>query len=367
MGRASSRGAPLFRVVLLLVGGLVAAEVGVRIWAGVRGFDRERIGGLVGRAVEPESTAGGFELTRSALVRPSEHADVVYELKPGVRGTLGGRLVHTNSHGLRGREIEREKPTGTFRIVGLGDSHMFGSGVAQGQNYLDRLERRLNSTAPPGRRYQTLNFATPGFNTAQEVAMFERRALEFDPDLVVIHFVNDDLGPPRYLGDPDARERGGSPSYLLSLLTVLFSPAEEAEEPPPPLLVHVTEASERLVESLADRDYMAGQEGMERALERLALLTGERRIPVVLLMLGSGDAVRSSVRDLGERLGFHPLNALPYFREQLMADGDEPTREEWRAAYFLSGERPSELAHRAYAEALLAKIRELESSASPGS
>lgn len=360
MTEGRARSSRLLKVALLLAAGLVAAEVGVRLYAGVKGVGASELGSLVGG--EPTETARrSAELTRSGIVRPSAHDELIYELKPGVRGTLGARLVHTNSHGMRDREIELRKPENTFRIVGLGDSHMFGTGVAQGQTYLDLLERRLNAASASGHRYETLNFATPGFNTAQEVAMLEHRALEFDPDLVILHFINDDLGAPRYLRDPSARA-GGARSYLLGLLAAL-NRSEDEEEAAPPLLMRASDAGESLLEELGGNDYLAGQEGAHRALERLARLADERDIPVVVLMLGDGGAVRGAVRELAERLGFHFVNALPHFRERLLADGSEPTREEWRSAYFQRGDLPTELAHQVYAEALLEKVRELEPAA----
>ena len=41
---------------------------------------------------------------------------------------------------------------------------MFGWGVGEGEPYLEIVERRLNERAQPGRRYEVLNFAAPGYN-----------------------------------------------------------------------------------------------------------------------------------------------------------------------------------------------------------
>ena len=81
------------------------------------------------------------------LVQISPHPDVVYELKPGLVGTYLDRPLRTNAYGLRDRDYPVAKPEGTFRIVGLGDSVMFGWGVAQDEPFLEVLERRLAETS----------------------------------------------------------------------------------------------------------------------------------------------------------------------------------------------------------------------------
>src|ERR1700761_3409031 len=122
---------------LLLIAGsaalaLAVAEAGLRVWMGVKDEDpaelrhrleRSRRGSLA------EADRGAFSLM--GLVEPSEFQDIVYELKPRLDGTFRGQPVRTNGFGLRGDECTLQKPPHTFRIVGLGDSHMFGWGVGQ--------------------------------------------------------------------------------------------------------------------------------------------------------------------------------------------------------------------------------------------
>lgn len=334
----------MLRIVLLLLGVLLAVEVGLRL------FDQDK------RARATDFDGAG-ELTRSGLLQPSRQEELVYELKPGVRGLLGNRLVHINELGLRGRERQMKKPPNSYRIVGLGDSHMFGLGVAEGQTYLDLLERRLNATAVGERRYEAINFGTPGFNTVQEVAMFELRALRFEPDLVLVHFVTDDFRPPRYLGNPSTSE--GMTSYLFDLISTRLTPADEGE-PAPPLLVRSDKASKKLLGEVSDRDYMAGKEGARRSLERLVRIASEREVPVVFMMLGESGPARSVAREIAQELGLHYVNALPHFHEQMVAGELELTRDAWKSAFFLSGDQPSALAHRVYAEVLFQKLAELE-------
>lgn len=343
--RPSSSRKGLIWSVLLLLGALLLAEAGLRMYASAHDLEPEELGR---RGAEAETA--GAELSTFDLLRPSHHDRVIYELEAGVRGTLGGRLVETNAHGFRGRERDLEKPAGVFRIVGLGDARMFGSGVAEGQTFLDLLERRLNAAGRGEQRYEALNFAVPGFNTVQEVAMLEHRALAFDPDLVMVHFVGDDVGGPRFVRGPAAESR--SPSYLVRWLGAL----RQAEPAGAPTLVRASELGrEQLLESVGDAPEW-GRQGVVSALERLAELVAERRTPVIVMMLGDEGADRAAVRDAAGRLGFRTVNAVRRFRDHLDADGIELTREAWRRAFFLHGDHPTPLAHRLYAEVLFDEL-----------
>jgi len=60
------------------------------------------------------------------------------------------------------------RAAGTFRVVGIGDSAMFGSGVSDGENHLAILERIVGRRFP-GLKVETINTAVPGYNTIMEV------------------------------------------------------------------------------------------------------------------------------------------------------------------------------------------------------
>jgi lysophospholipase L1-like esterase len=101
---------------------------------------------------------------------------------------------------MRDRERDAGKAPGSFRILALGDSHLFGWGVAEDQTMAARLESALDRDAPG--RFEVLNAGVPGYNAVMEARVFERRADELDPDLVLIHFVYNDKDLPNFLADP---------------------------------------------------------------------------------------------------------------------------------------------------------------------
>ena len=102
-------------------------------------------------------------------------------------------VVSTNSFGMRADELEGEKPAGIRRIIGLGDSFAMGYGVERQDSWLEVLERSLNTrTEESGSpvRYETINAAVPGHDPVFSYQMLYRRAIRFQPDIVILA-VND--------------------------------------------------------------------------------------------------------------------------------------------------------------------------------
>lgn len=88
--------------------------------------------------------------------------------------------LRINSQGVRAdREIPPEPPPGVRRIVGLGDSFLFGHGVELEESFLALLEEMLPGT-------ETVNLGVQGHGTDQHLLMLETRGLRFQPDLVLL-------------------------------------------------------------------------------------------------------------------------------------------------------------------------------------
>ena len=90
-----------------------------------------------------------------------------------------------------------------MRLVGLGDSVMFGWGVDDGLDYLSVLERRLNEREPKT-AWEVVNTAVPGYNTVMEVETLKRRGLAYAPDIVILGYCVNDLSLPQFVeAEPD--------------------------------------------------------------------------------------------------------------------------------------------------------------------
>ena len=106
-----------------------------------------------------------------------------------------------NSAGWRDGEHTLEKPAETFRILGLGDSYLFGQGVKPQDRCLDCLPEHLHRHWPEI-RFETINTGQPGYNTVQELHSLERCGWKYSPDLVILHFVPNDIEEDIYTEKP---------------------------------------------------------------------------------------------------------------------------------------------------------------------
>jgi len=102
----------------------------------------------------------------------------------------------TNNLGLR-EEKNYNKKSNTFRIVFIGDSIVFGSGVESNKSFVKQLENTLNNplTKPNKKvinlaksKYEVINIGKPGIGLPDYYEM-EKQAIEkLNPDLILIGF-----------------------------------------------------------------------------------------------------------------------------------------------------------------------------------
>ena len=351
----------LFYRAILVVGStalvLAACEAGVRLYLRLSDPAAEDLEARLedSRRASPERVFSRGNLM--GLVRASADPEIVYELKPGLRGRFAGQPFEISSQGLRDREYPRQKPPGTLRIAGLGDSVMFGWGVGQPELYLEVLERRLNG-APRTPRVEVLNFAVPGYNTAMEVAVFERKALAFDPDLVILHFVPNDLALPPFL-QPPRRLGSLGRSFLLELVRNRLQGLPGLREPR--LFPRDAESPSDPRQVPERYRHMVGEDGFRRAMARLATLTRERSLPVIVITLQQAEEPWTLVRQVVEEHGFHLLVTGPTFLSYLAEHGIEPSRQGWGETLWVSprDSHPNALGHRLYAEMLFETLQDL--------
>jgi lysophospholipase L1-like esterase len=113
---------------------------------------------------------------------------------PNLHTIRNGVLVETNSHGQRGGEYAPAKGDQLFRVIGLGDSYTFGTGVPFPDTYLEVLRGLLEQDRPQtGLDYEVLNFGVEGYNTRQEAAYFASEGPVLKPDLVLLGYLFNDI------------------------------------------------------------------------------------------------------------------------------------------------------------------------------
>jgi hypothetical protein len=157
-------------VLASLAFALVALEVGARMYLGER-FEQ---GAWVG---SPQAVCGRFD----AELGWANRADTSWRIK-GHKVTYD---VSMNSAGHRGREHARAKPEGVLRILLLGDSTSWGWGVDDDQAFAHLVEQQLD--------VEVINLAVPGYSTDQQLLQLEREGWDWDPDLVLLGVVHNDL------------------------------------------------------------------------------------------------------------------------------------------------------------------------------
>ena len=94
----------------------------------------------------------------------------------------------TNSHGQRDKERTLQKPEGIRRVLLLGDSVVEGYGLPEADTISHRLE-----ALHTGGSTEVLNFGVSAYCTRAEIELLEVKGLRFDPDVVVLAFVENDF------------------------------------------------------------------------------------------------------------------------------------------------------------------------------
>ena len=219
--------------------------------------------------------AGEYHLDKKA----DEH--LVFRHKPSWETRYGEVLVTYNERGLRDRPI-LPKAEGEYRILALGDSVTFGWGVPQHQIFAFRLEQLLQGSLQ--RPVRVINSGVGGYNTVQEVTYFKQEGVTFQPDLVMLTYVQNDIEENKGPFDPwTARSlRGKSlPGMLKTLLGKLWFFR----------LVHHTYhyALPKQLKGQSSNPLQGGKGWSDSmsALGELAAMCEEHQIPLIVFFRGS--------------------------------------------------------------------------------
>jgi len=91
-----------------------------------------------------------------------------------------------NSHGFRGDEFEKEKPSDTFRIFALGGSTTFGVGAADNETWPVYLQKIMNEKIT-GKNIEVINFGLSGATTESYHELIKNKIGSLDPDLIIMY------------------------------------------------------------------------------------------------------------------------------------------------------------------------------------
>jgi hypothetical protein len=199
--------------------------------------------------------------------------------------------IEINAFGMRAPQYAKRKLSGTFRILMIGDSTLYGgSYIDQRELYSRQLEQHLRSAAG-GRRVEILAVGVNAWGPFHEIGYIEKFGT-FDADLAMICLPVEDIYRPLYGIEklPFSKVHRPPRLGLEELMIHLAWRLRETENGPP---------------SAEERSWN-GQHGLE-AYNRLAGLLRNRGIEVMFQVLpssqtGTGGPVRATeARDV-ERL-----------------------------------------------------------------
>jgi hypothetical protein len=114
---------------------------------------------------------------------------------PGQRGERRFPGVFTfrysnNSLGWRGRREYREAKQTDYRVLFLGDSFTYGTGVNDDQTFAALVEKALGREHPS---VEVMNAGCPGKGTDYELKLFQTLGRKYHPDLTVLCFFSNDF------------------------------------------------------------------------------------------------------------------------------------------------------------------------------
>jgi lysophospholipase L1-like esterase len=116
--------------------------------------------------------------------------------KPGVSGWADNYgtppfYVRINSKGLRDSPMNLEKPSNTTRVLVIGDSYTFGTGVNRTDIFTEVTEKKLGEKFPR-RNIQVINGGIVNAGMKDYYLFLKHRGLNYNPDIVVIGFIGND-------------------------------------------------------------------------------------------------------------------------------------------------------------------------------
>ena len=172
-------------VVLSLALSLVLVEIVGRLVLGKVSNDAryyQALEGLVIRSapiLEETRTPGKFDKNRGYALSANGKSERTYLGQPYTEST--------NSLGFRSREIEPRIP-GEYRVMLVGDSFFFSSGVDDKDSLGVQLEEVAGADAALKRMLRVYNFGHPGYCGVQELIVTRTYAERVKPDALVLGF-----------------------------------------------------------------------------------------------------------------------------------------------------------------------------------
>lgn len=149
-------------------------------------------------------------------VMTAPNPDMTFMLQPNKDFVTLGVPFRTNEFGFRDEPL-RPKTPGMFRILVVGDSVTFGTGVKNEETFPNVLEKKLAGRARPSHSVDVINAGISAYNIRNIRGQMQEFMPKIQPSLVVYVFVENDLddsvspGPNNYLAAYDPQKPAEEP------------------------------------------------------------------------------------------------------------------------------------------------------------
>jgi hypothetical protein len=278
-------------------------------------------------------------------VQLSDNRKIIYEIKENIKvnvKTVWGdkktqkinnvvkHHLRTNSSGTRCgwddcKNPSLSKPRDVKRIIGIGDSVMYGFNLNFKDSYLSLLEDSLNHFNLKKSRWEVINLAVFGYNTVMEVEALKEKGLAMKPDIVVVGYVPNDLNLPNFIRNEEDYYTVGRSFFLeyiccrVGLLDMKIRRKVEF------IMANIGLNKPSQVPSKY-KD-MVGWKSYEAAMSELADLGAKNDFEVVVVYythgFGKGLAANNRSRELSKKLGFKIVDMEPVL-DSIMKKMDMP-------------------------------------------
>ncbi len=290
------------------------------------------------------------------MVQPAPNADMTYMLQPNGEFITFGVPFQTNELGFRDKPISEKTPN-LFRILCVGDSVTFGTGVTNEETFSNVLEEMLQEYAQPGVTIDVINMGVSAYNARNIRGQLEEYLPVLKPDVVVYVFVENDLddsvsaAPNGYLtacdptqpfeapfvGDDFAgmwlirKQNIGNKSILTRIGNVFDNQLDEICKLPPPLILGThpepTRRWQRFEEDLDRMKQLTGNSGAAFLVYSFALEAHSepvvQRLREICRTRGIPEATTMPVFNYDSYAGHYSLGYDPHCNpegHQIMAD-----------------------------------------------
>jgi hypothetical protein len=103
------------------------------------------------------------------------------------------KYVRYNKHGYRDYEYSLKKPKDVFRVLVIGDSQTFGSGIKNlEETWVKKLEAKLQNERRNA-SIEVLSISGPGWNSDTHLYELFKNGFKFNPDLVILAYYHNDI------------------------------------------------------------------------------------------------------------------------------------------------------------------------------